>query len=273
MHHRRATRALAPRHTPRPRGGAAPRRCPHPVVPPRTRGIKGFGAPSGSATTAARPRRPNSRWLSCAGRTACCRWGLERERGGIGSPAAEDAARAPADAFPLLALSQANPVPTPANRAAIVEALRRVAELVAWGDARDPAVVDHFLEAKVLASLTSLARTPTGRAPPVGTQLLQTLAMLVGNLKSPPASFYLFSGGALDAVLRAPFDLGADDELLGHYVGLLKGGWRVGVEGGWRRERLPAAPPTPPSRSPPVSRRRPPGRRHRAMLLPRRRRL
>ena len=89
--------------------------------------------------------------------------------------------------------------PTPT---AVVEALRRTAELVAWGDAHDATLVDYFLEARVLAAAAALARTPPGRSPPIGTQLLQSLAILVSSLRSRPALYYLFSGGVLDAVLK-----------------------------------------------------------------------
>jgi len=120
--------------------------------------------------------------------------------------------------------------------AATVEALRRTAELLVWGGRHDARLVDYFLEAGLLGCIVrAVLGVPAvpppggqeGAAPPllsgpVTVQALQTLAILVAHLGgAPPACYALFSGGHLDAALAAGYDL-ADDEVLGHYVALLK---------------------------------------------------
>ena len=52
-------------------------------------------------------------------------------------------------------------------------------------------------------------------------QVLQTLSILIQNIKSPTAVFYLFSNDHLNDVVGLHFDFG-DDEVLGYYINLLK---------------------------------------------------
>ena len=53
------------------------------------------------------------------------------------------------------------------------------------------------------------------------TQVLQTLAIFIQNIKSPTAVFYLFSNNHLNDIVGLHFDF-ADDEVLGYYLSLLK---------------------------------------------------
>ena len=164
---------------------------------------------------------------------------------------------------------------TSANRALVVEALRSAAELVVWGDRHDATLVDYFLEAGLLAHyadvLDSSASAPSSSGPssspsppqqhqqprqrpspprygspaadqPLAAQVLQSAAILVANVRSRAAAYYLFSGGGhLERLISSPqrraergsrgggaspggrvvLDL-SDDEVAGQYVALLK---------------------------------------------------
>lgn len=70
------------------------------------------------------------------------------------------------------------------NEALIVETLRNIAEHVVWGDQHDPAVFEYFLEKSILSFMMSLVTPPSVPAH-VKVQLIQTLSMMIENLRTP----------------------------------------------------------------------------------------
>jgi len=72
-----------------------------------------------------------------------------------------------------------NPVVTDANRDAIVETLRCIAELMVWGDQHDPKFLDYFLENNILQHFTHILQQRSNRRGEVAVQVLQTLSMLI----------------------------------------------------------------------------------------------
>jgi hypothetical protein len=110
---------------------------------------------------------------------------------------------------------------TPANARQVVEALRALAELVIWGDQHDPAIVEYFLAHNLLAHFVRLLESEARRGGGVATQALQTLAILVQNVRAPSTLHCLFSGDHLNRVAALSLDL-ADEETLGYYVSLIR---------------------------------------------------
>ena len=51
--------------------------------------------------------------------------------------------------------------------------------------------------------------------------MLQTLSLLIQNIKSPIAVYYLFSNNYLNEIVCLHFDF-SNDEVLGYYINLLK---------------------------------------------------
>lgn len=72
-----------------------------------------------------------------------------------------------------------NPVVTDANRDAIVETLRSIAELMVWGDQHEPKFLDYFLENNILQHFTHILQQRSNRRGEVAVQVLQTLSMLI----------------------------------------------------------------------------------------------
>ncbi|DBB13964.1 TPA: hypothetical protein ACH3X3_000941 [Trebouxia sp. C0006] len=114
-----------------------------------------------------------------------------------------------------------NPVVTDANRDAIVETLRSIAELMVWGDQHDPKFLDYFLENNILQHFTHILQQRSNRRGEVAVQVLQTLSMLIQNIQSKTAIFYLFSNNHINEVVGMRFDF-ENEEVLGHYITLLK---------------------------------------------------
>lgn len=52
-------------------------------------------------------------------------------------------------------------------------------------------------------------------------QVLQTLSILIQNIRSQVAIFYLFSNNHVNDIVALRFDFD-DDEVLGYYINLLK---------------------------------------------------
>lgn len=54
-----------------------------------------------------------------------------------------------------------------------------------------------------------------------GHQVLQTLSILIANIRSETNIFYLFSNNYINELICTPFDFD-DDEIIGYYINLLK---------------------------------------------------
>jgi len=116
---------------------------------------------------------------------------------------------------------QRNAVVTDANRDTVVEALRSIAELMIWGDQHDARFFDYFAENSLLAHFTAFLVQRSNRRGDVAKQVLQTLSILIQNIRSTTAIFYLFSNNHVNEIVALRFDF-EDDEVLGYYINLLK---------------------------------------------------
>ncbi|GAB4821885.1 hypothetical protein N2152v2_008931 [Parachlorella kessleri] len=114
-----------------------------------------------------------------------------------------------------------NQVVTDSNRDTVVEALRCIAELVIWGDQHDPSVVEYFLTENLLAYFNQILQQRSNRRGNVATQVLQTLSILIQNVRNQQTVYYLFSNNHINEIVTMRFDF-EDDEVLGYYVNLLK---------------------------------------------------
>ena len=110
---------------------------------------------------------------------------------------------------------------TARNRDMVVESLRTVAELLIWGDKHDPAFFEFFLEQNMLATFWRLLASPSPCAQ-VQMQLLQALAILIQNLTLSSSVFYILSNNHINELITHPFAFDQHEELLAHYVSLLK---------------------------------------------------
>lgn len=144
-----------------------------------------------------------------------------------------------------------NQVVSDANRDTVVEALRSIAELVIWGDQHDSGMVEYFLTENLLAHFNQILQQRSNRRGNVAMQVLQTLSILIQNLRNQQTVYYLFSNNHINEIVTMRFDFD-DDEVLGYYVNLLKtislklnettvqfffqGGTAVGREGSSARE-------------------------------------
>ena len=106
----------------------------------------------------------------------------------------------------------------------VVETFREIAELMIYGDQHDPSFFDAFIEQRVMAHFTKFISPPDGGRPDrdIALQLLQTLAIVVQNVREETSLFFLFSEGHVPRrLVEANLDFD-DEEVLGRYVSLLK---------------------------------------------------
>lgn len=116
---------------------------------------------------------------------------------------------------------QQNLVVTDANRELVVETLRSIAELMIWGDQHDPRFFDYFAENNLLHHFIKFLEQKGNRQGDVAKQVLQTLSILIQNIRSTTAIFYLFSNNMVNEIVAMRFDF-EDDEVLGYFINLLK---------------------------------------------------
>ena len=106
---------------------------------------------------------------------------------------------------------QRNAVVTDVNRDTVVEALRSIAELMIWGDQHDGRFFDYFAENNLLAHFTAFLQQRSNRQGDVAKQVLQTLSILIQNIRSTTAIFYLFSNNHVNEIVALRFDFDDDE--------------------------------------------------------------
>lgn len=103
---------------------------------------------------------------------------------------------------------------------AVIETVRQITEAVLWGEQYEPLFFDFFCEKGILQDLIRVLSLP--RAPKrVKLQLLQTLSMLIQNIRRQTSVYYLLSNNHVNKLMSAPLDFD-DDEILAYYITLMK---------------------------------------------------
>jgi hypothetical protein len=103
---------------------------------------------------------------------------------------------------------------------AVVETVRQITEALIWGEQNDTNFFDFFCEKSILADfirVLGLLQAPKE----VKVQLLQTLSMLVQNIRRQTSVYYLLSGNYVNKLIAIPLDFN-DEEILAYYITLLK---------------------------------------------------
>ncbi|CAG7900523.1 unnamed protein product [Brassica rapa] len=105
------------------------------------------------------------------------------------------------------------------NKDFVVEALRSIAEILTYGDQHDPSFFEFFMEKQVMAEFVRILRV--SKTVTVSVQLLQTMSIMIQNLKSEQAIYYLFSNEYVNYLITYTFDF-QHEELLSYYISFLR---------------------------------------------------
>ncbi len=114
-----------------------------------------------------------------------------------------------------------NQVVTEANKALVVETIRSIAEFMIWGDQNEPRIFDFFLENNIMTYLHWVLQQPGNRTGDVAKQVLQTLSIIIQNIRSETGVYFLFSNNHINNIVEIRFDFD-DEEVLGYYISFLK---------------------------------------------------
>ncbi|KAL9153751.1 hypothetical protein ABFS82_10G069100 [Erythranthe guttata] len=101
----------------------------------------------------------------------------------------------------------------------VIEALRSIAELITYGDQHDASYFEFFMEKQVMSEfvrILSISRTLV-----VSVQLLQTMSIMIQNLKSEQSIYYMFSNEHVNYLINYSFDF-RNEELLSYYISFLR---------------------------------------------------
>ncbi|KAG2445623.1 hypothetical protein HXX76_000233 [Chlamydomonas incerta] len=121
----------------------------------------------------------------------------------------------------LMDVLNKNQVVTEANRALVVETIRSIAEFMIWGDQNEPRIFDFFLENNIMHYLHRVLQQPANRTGDVAKQVLQTLSIIIQNIRSETGTYFLFSNNHINNIVEIRFDFD-DEEVLGYYISFLK---------------------------------------------------
>lgn len=102
----------------------------------------------------------------------------------------------------------------------VVETVRQITEALIWGEQNDNQFFDFFCEKSILADFVrvlGLSKAPKK----VKLQLLQTLSMLVLNIRCKTSVYYILSNNHINRLIKTPLDF-EDEEILAYYITLMK---------------------------------------------------
>ncbi|KAJ4709215.1 Protein CLEC16A like [Melia azedarach] len=105
------------------------------------------------------------------------------------------------------------------NKDFVIEALRSIAELLTYGDQHDDSYFEFFMEKQVMGEFVRILKV--SRAVAVSVQLLQSMSIMIQNLKSEHAIYYLFSNEHINYLITYSFDF-RNEELLSYYISFLR---------------------------------------------------
>ncbi|KAF8118272.1 hypothetical protein N665_0005s0040 [Sinapis alba] len=101
----------------------------------------------------------------------------------------------------------------------VVEALRSIAEILTYGDQHDPSFFEFFMEKQVMGEFVRILRV--SKTVTVSVQLLQTMSIMIQNLRNEQAIYYLFSNEYVNYLITYTFDF-QHEELLSYYISFLR---------------------------------------------------
>ncbi|XP_024446441.1 protein TRANSPARENT TESTA 9 isoform X3 [Populus trichocarpa] len=105
------------------------------------------------------------------------------------------------------------------NKDFVIEALRSISELITYGDQHDSNYFEFFMERQVMGEFVRILKV--SRTVSVSRQLLQTMSIMIQNLKSEHAIYYLFSNEHINFLITYAFDF-KNEELLSYYISFLR---------------------------------------------------
>ncbi|KAF3452703.1 hypothetical protein FNV43_RR03136 [Rhamnella rubrinervis] len=105
------------------------------------------------------------------------------------------------------------------NKDFVIEALRSIAELITYGDQHNSGFFELFMEKQVMGEFVRILKI--SRTVTVSLQLLQTISIMIQNLKSEHAIYYMFSNEHMNYLITYSFDF-RNEELLSYYISFLR---------------------------------------------------
>ena len=102
----------------------------------------------------------------------------------------------------------------------VIENIRVVAEVVVYADQHTELLFDYFCELNMLRLFTNVLNHPLCSTS-IKVQLLQSVSILVQNIRSETALYYTLSNNHVNQFISHPYDF-SNEELLAYYISFLK---------------------------------------------------
>lgn len=106
------------------------------------------------------------------------------------------------------------------NKDFVIEALRSIAELITYGDQHDTNFFEFFMEKQVMGEFVRILKISKNVI--VSIQLLQTMSIMIQNLKSDHSIYYLFSNEHINFLITYSYDFRNEELLLSYYLSFLR---------------------------------------------------
>ncbi|KQJ82044.1 protein TRANSPARENT TESTA 9 isoform X1 [Brachypodium distachyon] len=106
-----------------------------------------------------------------------------------------------------------------ANKDFVVEALRSIAELMIYGDQHDASFFEFFMEQEIMGEFARILRI--SKLSRVSLQLLQTMSIMIQNLRNEHSVYYIFSNEHINFLITYSYDFQIE-EMLSYYISFLR---------------------------------------------------
>ena len=101
----------------------------------------------------------------------------------------------------------------------ITSILKEFAEILIHGEKVSDQFFDFFLEEKMLADIIGIILQERSNTTKV--QVIQTISILVQNIRNEKSLFFLLSNNHMDTIITAPLDF-QDEDIVSQYISFVK---------------------------------------------------
>ncbi|CAN1284332.1 Protein TRANSPARENT TESTA 9, partial [Linum perenne] len=105
------------------------------------------------------------------------------------------------------------------NKDFVVEALRSISELITYGDQHDSSFFEFFMEQQVMGEFVRIIKL--SKSMTISLQLLQSMSIMIQNLRTEHAIYYMFSNEYINFLITYTYDF-RNEELLSYYMSFLR---------------------------------------------------
>ncbi|EAA22951.1 GOP-1-related, partial [Plasmodium yoelii yoelii] len=99
------------------------------------------------------------------------------------------------------------------------ELLRKITQIIIWGDKHDDQIFQYFCEDNIFTHFIYLLRQDINKT--IRIQVYQSLTLLIQNLQKDISLYYIFSNNKINNLIYTTF-INQDEDIIPYYISMIK---------------------------------------------------